>query len=163
MKKPETREELKAQMAELAQQYDEILAAMGGLAAELASALDDVEPARLLEVARKQADREIAVQTHRAALESLERRFNLLAAQAAELDRKWAREQLAKRQPELDKRAAKIAETLAILEEQLREYHTTAEAIRDEVVLTPYVIFPYGFADIIAARRESCLKELGRG
>lgn len=161
-KRPETREELKSQMAELTRRHDVILLAMNELETSQAAALDDVEPGKLLEIARKQADVQIQIQTHQAALDSLERRFNALASKAAELDRRWCREQLAERQPELDKRAARIVEVLSTLEEQLSEYHVAAEAIMAEVVLTPRVTFSHEFADSIRNRREWALKELGQ-
>jgi len=162
MGKTMTRGELTATMRKLYEQHDALMDRLDTLEAKERADLDTADLDRLLSVAQERVQDDAEAQALRLAIQALRRRFDALGAQAALLDRAWAMQELTRRQPELDRRAAKVANTLQAAAVELEAYLQHVEQVRDEIGLTPHrIAFSRGLLNDIQGQLERHEREAG--
>jgi phage shock protein A len=158
---PKTRDEIKARMAELMTQYDQLAAEICDLEAKRDAAIAAGDLGDILATAEKQLGHQKGIEARRLAMAVIKREFDCLAKEAAALDRAWARAELTKRQPALDKAAAKVATAAEAMRDELVGYFDLVDAIANELPLTPRVVWAKSLIETLEHRLGRYAQEMG--
>lgn len=145
---------LLAEMKALQEKHDALLEKVDRLEAEQRQAFDAIAVDDLEKVAKERASNDLELTAAKLAVQELRRRFDELGKTLAEVDYKWRSEKAAVLQVEIDQVAENVAETMAVLDEQLTELYRLEREVIDRYSITPTMWFTSEFRKSVAHRLE---------